>query len=133
MKYKNIKGDLKMIITAKLDNNIIKINLDNIGFLKVIEEKEDFTKLSIQYRKKATLKEVEFILKLPKSEVPKFLARYKLYRLENYFININSLIFVVEKNENRGYVELEFYFTDGQYLSIKTNKSRWESWSSLRL
>jgi len=122
-----------MIITAKIDNNIIKINLNNIGFLKIIEENDDFTKLSIQYRKKATLKEVEFILKLPKHEVPKFLARYKLYRLENYFININSLTFVVEKNENRGYIELEFYFIDGQYLTIKTNKSRWESWSSLRL
>ena len=110
----------------------IKLSFAKVPFLKVIEEKSDEITLSVMYRKKASIKEYPFKLKIKENEVPTFFQKYNTFKLENYFININQVIFVESENQ-KGKSKIVFYFSDGQHLEIITYIPRWEAWKTNRL
>jgi len=112
----------------------IEINFEKIGYLKVIEEDSREIKLALTYRKKASVKEYTFSLRLPEEGNERFkrLAKFGLYRLENYIININNIVFAdheTDKNKSK----IVFYFVDGQHLQVNTTKPRWEAWRNTRM
>jgi len=115
------------------DKSILNINLSNIGFIKIEEEEDNVTYLSITYRIKASLKEKVFKLFLPRNDVSKYLAKYNFYKLEKYYLNTNNILFFETKNIKDNNLELFCYFSDGQVLKLITEKGRWESWKQTRL
>jgi hypothetical protein len=115
------------------DNELIHINLNNVGFFKINEESENGLILEVTYRKKATEKLIEFKTAQNKENFRKFLANYKFYLLEKYFINVRAIDFVDEEFVDLSTIKLNFYFKDGQYITFKTQRARWENWRKLRL
>ena len=123
-------------LTAKKvgkENEFIHINLDNIGYFKIKEEQENGLIFEITYRKKATEKLIEIRSSHNKEGFRKFISQYKFFLLENYFINTKSIDFVDEEFVDLSTIKLHFYFKDGQFLIIKTTRSRWENWRKIRL
>ena len=126
-------------ISKKNENKkeFIHINLKNIGFFK-IKSKNEVNKLILQikYRKKATEKIIDITPPHNKEEFRKFIFKYTFYLLEEYFINTSSIDFVDEENideSDSSSLNIHFYFKDGQDITIKTKKARWEDWRKLRL
>lgn len=116
------------------NNEYVYINLENVGFLKIKKENEDKgMNLEVVYRKKATEKFIEFKTSHDKEGFRKFIQQHKFYLLENYFINIKAIDFVDEFVDGLKEITLHFYFKDGQNLTIKTQRARWENWQNLRL
>ncbi len=120
-------------IIDKEEKEFIHINLNNIGFLKINNENDDSLILSLNYRKKATEKSIEFKTSHNKESFRKFISKYKFFLLEKYFINVTSIDFVDEENINSKEIKLHFYFKDGQNIMIKTERTRWDNWRNLRL
>jgi len=119
----------------------IHINLKNIGFFKLdksdkSDKSEEGLILQIKYRKKATEKIIKIKSPHDKEGFRKFIFKYNFYLLEEYFININSIDFVDEENideTDSSSIKIHFYFKDGQDITVKTKKTRWEDWRKLRL
>jgi len=115
------------------ENELIHINLNNIGYFKINEETEFGMILEITYRKKATEKLIEIRTSHDKESFRKFIAQHKFYLLENYFINVKAIDFVDEEFVDLSTIKLHFYFKDGQLITIKTIRARWENWRKIRL
>ena len=116
----------------KVSKDLLTINLKNIGFIKFLKSEDDLNYLEIQYRRRATFKNIKFIMKHSEADLISFFKNNNFFRLEKYFINISQIAFIDEyRHEDE--IKLTFYFVDGQELIIDTKFSRWENWKALRL
>jgi len=113
--------------------NII-IDFNKIGYLKIIEETPEYTIFELIYRYKASLKTVKFQMKLSKNDISKFLMKFKIFRLNNYFINTQTVEFIIETKITNTNSKLNIHFTNGTYLIInKIETKKWEEWAKVRL
>jgi len=125
---------MNFLVAKKVgEKGLIHINLDNIGYFKIEEESDKGMILAIVYRKKATEKLIEIKTSHDKEGFRKFLFPHKIFLLEKYFINVKSIDFVDEEFIDNKHIKLHFYFKDGQNITIKTTRARWNDWSNLRL
>jgi len=115
-----------------ISKNLLTLNLKNLGFIKFLKSEDDLNYLEIQYKKRATFKNIKFIMKHSEADLISFFKNNNFFRLEKYFINISQIAFV-DEDRHEDEIKLTFYFIDGQELIIKTKFSRWENWKALRL
>ena len=132
MNFMHSQTPIKFLEVKTESKGILNLNLNNIGFIKIDKEEDNVTYLSIIYRIKASLKEKTFKLFLPRNDVSKYLAKYNFYKLEKYYLNTNNILFF-ETDYSDNKINLKCYFSDGQVLTLHTEKGRWESWKQTRL
>jgi len=129
-------ADYLMAKKYESKNEFIHINLNNVGYIKVIEMEENSNKhiFEIIYRKKAMEKAIKFEVNGTYESVKHQFNLQKFYNFENNLINVKSVIFVEEENDKtKDFIKIHFYFEDGQNLSFRTKKGRWENWRRVNL
>jgi len=107
----------------------ITINTKTIGFIKCQNGK-----YYCQYRRKASVKEVEIPISFGNLNDSQYFAKIGFYKLENYFINPSSLSFInTEKIPNSNDVKIHLSFINGLELNFKMNGGRFTVWVDNRL
>jgi len=100
----------------RLKNNNY-VNLDNVNIIK--KEKDDYF---VIVKRKIKNEFVKTGLKFDQSQDISFFKKYGLFKVQDYFINIEKLVFVnvIEKNSEK--VRVEFIFSNMSYETlINTN------------
>jgi len=111
--------------------NII-ININNIGFIK---KKDD--KYFCQYRKKASVKEIQIPIIFGDLNDSQYFMKRGFYKLDNYFINPNAINFVnaepIKDSKTQNIVKVHFSFMNGLELEFKIDQGRFNVWVDNRL
>lgn len=108
--------------------NVI-INMKNIAFIK-----KEGGKYFCQYRKKASVKEIEIPISFGDLDDSKYFMKHNFYRLGKYFINPNSINFIntvpIKDSPN---ITVHFTFVNGLELFLTIESGRFTVWSDNRL
>ena len=121
-------------IVLEEEHTNILIDFNKISYLKIIEETHEYTIFELIYRYKASLKSIKFQMKLTKNDISKFLMKFKIFRLNEYFINTQTVEFISETKITNSNSKLKIHFTNGTYLIInKIESKKWEEWAKVRL
>jgi len=111
----------------KFQNTII--NIKNIGFIK----KKD-NKYYCQYRKKASIKEIEIPISFGNLNDSQYFMKYNFYKLNNYFINPNTINFInINDIAGSNEIVVHFSFINGLELEFKMDRGRFNVWADNRL
>jgi hypothetical protein len=111
----------------KFQNTII--NIKNIGFIK----KKNY-KYFCQYRKKASIKEIQIHMAFGDLNDSQYFMKHGFYKLDDYFINPNAINFVnAEPVKDSKDVNVHFSFMNGLELEFKIDQGRFNVWVDNRL
>jgi len=111
----------------KFQNTII--NIKNIGFIK-----KKNNKYYCQYRKKASIKEIQIHMAFGDLNDSQYFMKHGFYKLDNYFINPNAINFVnTESISNSNEVNVHFSFMNGLELEFTMDQGRFNIWVNNRL
>jgi len=108
--------------------NVI-INTKAIGYFKY-----ENNKYYCNYRKKASIKEIEIPIKFGDINDSQYFAKIGFYKLDKYFINPSSISFIdTEKINNSNDIKIHVSFINGLELNFKMDGGRFTVWVDNRL
>jgi len=105
-----------------------RVNFNNISYLKILNKGAKFLEAEIYWKYKAATKKEPIRLKNNYSTF-KLFHEYSLFNLNNYYININEILFIKDKKIYNGEIDeihLEIVFKNGLIIREVITLNEWE-------
>jgi len=105
-----------------------RLNFNNISYLKIINRGAKFIETELFWKYKSSTKHQPVRFKNNYSTF-KLFHEYSLFSLNNYFINLNEILFINDKKVYNGEIDeihLEIVFKDGLILREIISLNEWE-------
>ncbi len=109
----------------------VRVYWPNITYIELLSEENNNLNLNLFWKYKAAVKTKEVQLKLEYATFA-FLENHGLIRMNNFFININELLFIEDEYHygKEDTVKLIFNFRDGTILRTVLSPINWTHWRS---
>lgn len=114
----------------------IRINWNNVCYVKILKETKDYFDIEFYWRYKAAInkKEVRLLIEEQKDQnSQKILYSFGLTKINSTYINLSQILFTEEELNNKDKFKIKFTFNNGLGLYEETEIGYWENWRSSNL